>query len=212
MDKDKLVRVCYDWQTNNAQYDGWAKKLEKELNKIGQGHIWQKPTENRRSRACKEIKYRCNDTESQNSFRKFNREKPLLFYWNMKLLWATRTSETSVDNYFTRQYIPEDKSELHTHRRENSKSHTLLLWFFFFVIFRGFYFNTIIYVLILRQLRLDHTLTPTSRSIQTWTSERLPNCGFQQGFTKGFFASSNRTHSLIVSRNHKIVTVQDVGL
>jgi hypothetical protein len=26
---------------------------------------------------------------------------------------AARTSETSVDNYFTRQYIPEDNSELH---------------------------------------------------------------------------------------------------
>jgi hypothetical protein len=36
---------------------------------------------------------------------------------------ATRTSETSVDNYFTRQYIREDKSELHTRRRENLKSH-----------------------------------------------------------------------------------------
>jgi hypothetical protein len=30
MDKDDLVRVCYDSQINNAQYDGWAKKLEKE--------------------------------------------------------------------------------------------------------------------------------------------------------------------------------------
>jgi hypothetical protein len=37
---------------------------------------------------------------------------------------AARTSETSVDNYFTRQYIPEDNSELHTRRRENLKSHT----------------------------------------------------------------------------------------
>jgi hypothetical protein len=27
---------------------------------------------------------------------------------------AARTSETSVDNYFTLQYIPEDKSELQT--------------------------------------------------------------------------------------------------
>jgi hypothetical protein len=36
---------------------------------------------------------------------------------------AARTSETSVDNYFTRQYILEDKSELHTCRRENLKSH-----------------------------------------------------------------------------------------
>jgi hypothetical protein len=36
---------------------------------------------------------------------------------------APCTSETSVDNYFTRQYIPEDKSELHTRRHENLKSH-----------------------------------------------------------------------------------------
>jgi hypothetical protein len=39
------------------------------------------------------------------------------------MIEAARTSETSVDNYFTRQYIPEDKSELHTRRRENLKSH-----------------------------------------------------------------------------------------
>jgi hypothetical protein len=36
---------------------------------------------------------------------------------------AARTSKTSVVNYFTRQYIPEDNSELHTRRRENLKSH-----------------------------------------------------------------------------------------
>jgi hypothetical protein len=39
------------------------------------------------------------------------------------MMEAARTSETSADNYFTRQYIPEDKSELYTHRRENLKSH-----------------------------------------------------------------------------------------
>jgi hypothetical protein len=41
------------------------------------------------------------------------------------MMEAARTSETSVDNYFTRHYIPEDKSELHTRRRENLKSY----WF-----------------------------------------------------------------------------------
>jgi hypothetical protein len=41
------------------------------------------------------------------------------------MMEAARTSEKSVDNYFTRQYTPEDKSELHTHRRENLKSHIL---------------------------------------------------------------------------------------
>jgi hypothetical protein len=41
------------------------------------------------------------------------------------MMEAVHTSETSVDNYFTRQYIPEDNSEHHTHRRENLKSHTI---------------------------------------------------------------------------------------
>jgi hypothetical protein len=38
---------------------------------------------------------------------------------------AVRTSETSVDNHFTRQYNPEDNSEHHTRRRENLKSHII---------------------------------------------------------------------------------------
>jgi hypothetical protein len=44
-------------------------------------------------------------------------------FWMME---AVRTSETSVDNHFTRQYIPEDNSEHHTRRRENLKSHTVI--------------------------------------------------------------------------------------
>jgi hypothetical protein len=39
------------------------------------------------------------------------------------MMEAACTYETLVDNYFTRQYIPEDNSELHTRRRENLKSH-----------------------------------------------------------------------------------------
>jgi hypothetical protein len=41
------------------------------------------------------------------------------------MMEAARASETSVDTYFTWKYIPEDKSELHTHCRENLKSQTL---------------------------------------------------------------------------------------
>jgi hypothetical protein len=33
------------------------------------------------------------------------------------MMEAARTFETSVDNYFTWQYIPEDKSEIHVHYR-----------------------------------------------------------------------------------------------
>jgi len=38
------------------------------------------------------------------------------------MMEAARTFETSVDNYFTQQYITEDKSELRTRHRENLKS------------------------------------------------------------------------------------------
>jgi hypothetical protein len=37
--------------------------------------------------------------------------------------WDVLPCKISVDNYFTRQYIPEDNSEHHTRRRENLKSH-----------------------------------------------------------------------------------------
>jgi hypothetical protein len=33
----------------------------------------------------------------------------------IRMMEAARTSETSVDNYFTRKYIPEDNSGLYTH-------------------------------------------------------------------------------------------------
>jgi hypothetical protein len=42
------------------------------------------------------------------------------------MMEAARTSKMSVNNYFRRQYIPEDNSELHTRRRENLKSHEVL--------------------------------------------------------------------------------------
>jgi hypothetical protein len=48
-------------------------------------------------------------------------------FWDVLLgslmMEAVRTSETSFDNNFTRQYNPEGNSEHHTRRRENLKSH-----------------------------------------------------------------------------------------
>jgi hypothetical protein len=46
------------------------------------------------------------------------------------MMEESRTSETSIDNNFTRQYIPEDNSEHHTRRRENLKSHIAFIVFF----------------------------------------------------------------------------------
>jgi hypothetical protein len=43
------------------------------------------------------------------------------------MMEAVRTSKTSVDNHFTRQYTPEDNSEHHTRRLENLKSHMVFL-------------------------------------------------------------------------------------
>jgi hypothetical protein len=35
MDKEELVRVCYEWQVNNFEFDSWARKLSEQLSKIG---------------------------------------------------------------------------------------------------------------------------------------------------------------------------------
>jgi hypothetical protein len=39
----------------------------------------------------------------------------MMFRVSSLMMEAVRTSETSVDNHFTRQYIPEDNSEHHYH-------------------------------------------------------------------------------------------------
>jgi hypothetical protein len=39
MDKEELVRVCYEWQINNLEFDSWARKLSKQLSKIGLGYV-----------------------------------------------------------------------------------------------------------------------------------------------------------------------------
>jgi hypothetical protein len=53
----------------------------------------------------------------------YNRDPFALVSLIALMMETARTSKTSVDNYFTRQYIPEDKSELHTRCHENLKSH-----------------------------------------------------------------------------------------
>jgi hypothetical protein len=50
-------------------------------------------------------------------------------FWVVLMMEAVRTSETSGDNHFTRQYNPEDSSEHHTRRRENLKFHMVLEYF-----------------------------------------------------------------------------------
>jgi type IV secretory pathway component VirB8 len=54
------------------------------------------------------------------------------------MMEAARTSETSVGNYFIRQYILEDNSELYTRRHENLKSHILQLLFFSIITWYNF--------------------------------------------------------------------------
>jgi hypothetical protein len=69
------------------------------------------------------------------------------------MMEAARTSETSVDNYFTRQHIPEDNSELHTRHRENLKSHIIetLLSLFLLLLFLATDFLSSLVLLLLSQ-------------------------------------------------------------
>jgi hypothetical protein len=51
------------------------------------------------------------------------------------MMEAARTSETSVDNYFTRQYIPEDNSELHNLEYMLGKNNISLMCRLFYIFF-----------------------------------------------------------------------------
>jgi hypothetical protein len=53
MDKEELVRGCYEWQIIDLKCRSWAKKLSEDLNKIGLGYIWYDPKVNCMSRIYK---------------------------------------------------------------------------------------------------------------------------------------------------------------
>jgi hypothetical protein len=100
---------------------------------------------------------------------------------------AARTSETSVDNYFTRQCIPEDNSELHTRRRENLESQNIYLilesmWFLFWPNYAAGFPRSAGSILLLSQqkpcslrskTRLENPETESTHSGQ-WTSALIP--------------------------------------
>jgi hypothetical protein len=58
---------------------------------------------------------------------KFSMKTFVITQGSSLMMEAVCTSETSVDNHFTRQYNPDDSFEHHTRRRENLKSHIMTL-------------------------------------------------------------------------------------
>jgi hypothetical protein len=87
MDSLEIVRACYDWQINNLKADGWARKLNEELGKIGLAYIWQSQFEINVN-ICNKIREKCNDIERQNIFSSVKVNISLLFYCAMKLEWG----------------------------------------------------------------------------------------------------------------------------
>jgi hypothetical protein len=84
MDKEELVRVCYEWQVNNLEFGSWAKKLSEQLSKIGLGYIWHDLRVNTECVIYKQIKERCIDIELQNLFENIKQKRSLIFYNEMK--------------------------------------------------------------------------------------------------------------------------------
>jgi hypothetical protein len=41
LDKEDLVKMCYEWQINSLESGSWAEKLRERLSKIRVGYIWQ---------------------------------------------------------------------------------------------------------------------------------------------------------------------------
>lgn len=56
MDKEELVKMCYEQKITNLESGRWAKKLGEQLSKIGLGYIWQDLSKNSVSGTCKASK------------------------------------------------------------------------------------------------------------------------------------------------------------
>jgi hypothetical protein len=64
MDSLQIVRTCYEWQINNLNAEGWARKLKQELEKMGLAYtIWQNQAESNANKICKVIRERCDVIE-----------------------------------------------------------------------------------------------------------------------------------------------------
>ncbi|KDR17814.1 hypothetical protein L798_08243 [Zootermopsis nevadensis] len=88
MDRDDLVRRCYDWQVLNLKIGGWAKGVKEELDKLGLGYIWQDPQGRSVGRTWEILKERCNAIERQNVFAKIREKRSLALYGEMKSGWG----------------------------------------------------------------------------------------------------------------------------
>jgi hypothetical protein len=84
MDSLEIVRTFHEWQINNLNVEGWAKKLEEELEKIALPYIWQSQAENNVNKICKIIRERFHDIERQNLFSNISEKNSLAFYCEME--------------------------------------------------------------------------------------------------------------------------------
>jgi hypothetical protein len=68
MDRQDLVRDCYEWQINNLKLKSWVRKPKVELNELGLTFIWQAQQESNIIRPRRIIQESCNDIEGQHLF------------------------------------------------------------------------------------------------------------------------------------------------
>jgi hypothetical protein len=105
---------------------------------------------------------------------------------------AVRTSETSVDNYFTQEYIPEDNSEHHTRRRDNLKSHKVMT-----------------YVLLNRQI---HTTIGTTMLFQYTIIFRLNVLHVSSSLNSSSGTVYEQSLNLLETRNMWNIEYKDYGI
>jgi hypothetical protein len=95
MDSLEIVRSCYEWQINNPQVDGHAKKLKEELGKIGLAYMWQSQYKINVN-ICKIITERCNDIKRRG---KFSNIRSVPIFWDI-----TPCSQLRVNQRFGGTY------------------------------------------------------------------------------------------------------------
>jgi predicted transcriptional regulator len=101
MESLEIVRTCYEWEVNNLNVEGWAKKSKEKLEIIGLAYILKIQAESNANKICKIIRERCNDIERQNIFSNISKLNSLEFYCKMKHEWD---KESYIDECTRREW------------------------------------------------------------------------------------------------------------
>lgn len=98
IEKDELLKCCYEWQVGNPKCGSWTRNLRDDLYKRGLVYLW---LDRDLKNVCQIIKTRSHDTKRKSKTEK-TKKNSLTAYWNTTQEWRT---EMYIDNIIRKKEL-----------------------------------------------------------------------------------------------------------